>query len=353
MDTLNPNAFQMTTFSVLVVVPTLNESAHIENVIDSVMSGAPPDARLVVADGGSTDGTVEKVTRMALQDRRIRLVHNPARIQSAGINAAVQAEGDGADFLLRADAHAIYPPFYCRDLLDEIKTVDADAITVPMETLPKGGFATGVAAAQNSVLGTGGSAHRVAGSGGRYVEHGHHALMRIESFRAVGGYDDSQSHNEDAELDQRLIQSGARIWLTGRTRIGYVPRDTVAGLFKQYRAYGKGRAQTVLKHRLRPRLRQLLPLLVAPAVAAGVAAPVLGALTGLPWVWLTLPAIIWAAICLGYGLVLAVRKGDAAVAWSGPAAMTMHLAWSIGFLETFLQRRFRRPFSVSTDEARN
>ena len=42
------------------------------------------------------------------------------------------------------------------------------------------------------------------GAEGHWADHGHHALMRISAFRAVGGYDESFSHNEDAELDYRL-----------------------------------------------------------------------------------------------------------------------------------------------------
>lgn len=338
MDTLHTEVFQKTRYSVLIVVPTLNEAAHVETVIARLLDGAPADSRLVVADGGSTDGTRETVTRLAMDDPRIRLVHNPGRIQSAGVNAAVRAEGDGADYLLRADAHAVYPEGYCRDLVEEIGRVEAAAVTVAMDTLARGGFSTGVAAAQNSLLGTGGSAHRTNG-GGRYTDHGHHALMRLDAFRAVGGYDERQSHNEDAELDQRLIRSGQKIWLTARTRIGYVPRGTAGGLFRQYLAYGRGRATTILKHRLRPRARQLAPLAVAPAVALLGAGAVAAAATGeAAWFWtLGLPALAWATVCLGYGALLALRARDAAVLWSGPAAMTMHLGWSLGFLLRLLR----------------
>ncbi len=334
MDTLNTAAFQKTRYSVLIVVPTLNEAAHVEHVIDTLLAGAPMDTRLVVADGGSTDGTREKVTRMALQDPRVRLVDNPARYQSAGINAAVRSAGTGADYLLRADAHAVYPPDYCRDLIEEIRSVDAASVTVPMQTLASGGFSSGVAAAQNSFLGTGGASHRV-GGGGRYIDHGHHALMRLDAFRAVGGYDATQSHNEDAELDQRLIASGARIWLTGRTCIGYLPRSTASGLFRQYRAYGQGRAMTVLKHRLRPRPRQIAPLAVAPAVALAALGSA-GALRDPLWLTLAVPALLWALVCLGYGMILAWRQRESAVAWAGPAAMIMHFAWSVGFLERMM-----------------
>ena len=43
---------------ILVVIPTLNEAAHIENCLRSLLSG--PDlagVECIVADGGSSDGT--------------------------------------------------------------------------------------------------------------------------------------------------------------------------------------------------------------------------------------------------------------------------------------------------------
>ncbi|OYU75514.1 MAG: hypothetical protein CFE32_14035 [Alphaproteobacteria bacterium PA3] len=203
-----------------------------------------------------------------------------------------------------------------------------------MEPVGTDAFTTGVAAAQNSLLGTGGSAHRIGlpgGAGGRFVDHGHHALLRLADFRAVGGYDPAQSHNEDAELDHRLRRTGCKIWLTDRIRIRYLPRRSLGALFRQYRAHGRGRATTVMKHRLALKPRQMAPALVPVAMvcalAGGSLAPVA---TG--WLWLALPAALWVGLCLGTGAVLALRARCRAVLWSGPAAMAIHLGWGMGFL---------------------
>src|SRR5207247_3665518 len=100
----------------LVVIPTLNESDTIVGVLEALAADPPPDAalRFVVADGGSTDGTIECVREIAAQRCDVFLLHNPQRIQSAAVNRAVFAHGDGADVLIRCDAHAIYPSGYCR-----------------------------------------------------------------------------------------------------------------------------------------------------------------------------------------------------------------------------------------------
>ena len=75
---------------VLVVVPTLNEASHIDEVLDALLQSAPAFGSflLVVVDGGSTDHTVARVEARSQSDPRIRLIHNPARVQSAGINLA-------------------------------------------------------------------------------------------------------------------------------------------------------------------------------------------------------------------------------------------------------------------------
>jgi succinoglycan biosynthesis protein ExoA len=214
-------------------------------------------------------------------------------------------------------------------LIAEARLTGADSVVVSMDTRGENAFQSAVAAAQNSVLGTGGSAHRLAGEG-RWVDHGHHALFSLNAYRTVGGYDESFSHNEDAELDLRLSQLGGRIWLTDKARIGYYPRSTPGALWQQYFSYGRGRARTVLKHYTPLKIRQALPLAVAPAVATLALAPFFWAFA--------LPALVWMMAALSYGALLAVKRRDPAIALSGPAAMIMHLGWSTGFWAQLFSR---------------
>jgi succinoglycan biosynthesis protein ExoA len=308
---------------VLIVVPCLNEAAGIARLIARLLDDdGLADPLLLVADGGSTDGSREIVAAIAARDRRVRLLANPGRLQSAGVNLAVRAMGGGRPWLVRVDAHADYPRGYVSRLIAEARRTGADSVVVAMETRGHTPFQRAAAAAQNSRLGTGGAAHRLGARAG-WVDHGHHALFSREAFEAVGGYDESFSHNEDAEFDVRLSGEGGRIWLTDRTRIIYHPRRTSGALWRQYFIYGKGRARTALKHRTRLKPRQAAPLAVAPAVLA---------LGFTPLFWpLAAPAVLWAAAATAYGAALGLRARDPAVLMAGPAAMIMHFAWSSGF----------------------
>lgn len=314
----------------LIVIPTLNEAAVIARVVARVLDDEGlVDPLVVVADGGSRDGTRAIVGEIARRDPRVRLVNNPGRLQSAGLNLAAATVGGDRPWLVRVDAHADYPKNYASSLIAEALRTGASSVVVSMLTVGVTPFQRGAAAAQNSLLGAGGSPHRLA-SAGRWVDHGHHALFSLAAFEAAGGYDETFSHNEDAEFDLRLTRQGGRIWLTDKVRIRYHPRRSPAALWKQYFSYGRGRARTALKHYVPLKLRQALPLAVAPAVLSALLSPLF---------WpLAVPALAWATGALAFGAVLALLQGDAAVLLAGPAAMVMHLAWSTGFWAHLLAR---------------
>lgn len=318
---------------VLTVIPCLNEADHIASLIACLLAD-PANQRIVVADGGSTDGTRAIVEGIAAGEPRVILLDNPDRIQSAGINRAVARFGSDATWLARVDAHALYPDNYVTRLLATAEAQQVDAVVVGMVTQAPNGFARpfaqGVAAAQNSRLGTGGAAHRTGAAAG-LVEHGHHALMRIAAFTAAGGYCEAMPCNEDAELDLRMSAGGARIWLAPDVPVTYFPRGTARGLFRQYWRYGAGRATTVRRHRRPLKLRQALPLAIAPACLLALAAPFAPLLA--------LPALSWALLCQGWGLALAVQERRADVAWAGTAAMIMHFAWSAGYWKQEISAR--------------
>lgn len=313
--------------SPLIIIPCLNEEKFIASLVENLVADtADLSPVIVIADGKSTDRTAQISKELTEKFPNVVYLLNEKRLQSAAINLAVQNFGDGKEVFIRIDAHADYPSGFCQTLIAEQKETSADSVVVAMNTVGKDGFQKAVAAAQNSKLGNGGSDHRNTVGNGKWVDHGHHALMRIESFRAVGGYDEDFSHNEDAELDIRLTKSGYKIWLTGKTDMTYYPRSTSASLYRQYYKFGEGRAKTVLKHKMIPRIRQMIPVGVAPAVVLAA----IGFLFSIS-IFKT-PFYLWALICLSYGVFMAYGAKDKDIILSGWAIMVMHFAWSVGFI---------------------
>jgi succinoglycan biosynthesis protein ExoA len=312
--------------SVSIIVPALNEEKYIRDAITSLIpADESVDYELIVLDGGSTDRTPLIVNEMARLNPRIRLEPNPARYQSAAINRGAKIAKPESSIIIRADSHAEYPPGFVAGLARELRERNVASVVVPMRTSGIDFLQRGIAAAQNSRLGNGGALHRIANRS-RYVDHGHHAAFERMTFLAVGGYDESFTHNEDAELDIRLGNSGARIWLCSDLAISYFPRNSLRALARQYFNHGSGRAKTILKHRRPPKVRQLLPIGVLGMNMLSLA-------SGLGFGWpFFLPGLAYMGVCLSGGLVSALANRDPAGCVAGPAAMIMHQSWATGFI---------------------
>lgn len=318
--------------SILAVIPTLNEEAHIEDCIRSLMAGDErlKDIILVVADGGSRDCTLDIVKGLMVEFPNLKILNNPRRLQAAAVNLAVKTCAlDVMCQLVRCDAHSIYPENYILQVVGSLLETKASSVVVPMDAIGQTCFEKANAWIVDTVLGSGGAAHRAGHTSG-YVDHGHHAGFDLSMFRAVDGYDESFSHNEDAEYDQRVAEAGGQIYMDADIRVAYIPRGSVTKLAKQYFNYGKGRARNVRKHGQSLKIRQAVPIFALLASLFGMlAAPIF------------LPALI---LPLGYVgvLVLAsvyivIKKKSLCGLFAGLASGTMHMSWAAGFLSQSLQ----------------
>ncbi|WP_217363044.1 glycosyltransferase family 2 protein [Roseicella sp. DB1501] len=323
---------------VTIVVPTLNEAGYIESCLASLVRQWPAAAcEILVIDGGSRDATLALVeafaSRHPVPDHpSIRTLPNPQRIQSAAVNLAARLASPRSTILIRADAHASYPSGFVRRCVADLLRTGATSVVVPMrnEAQQGHGLQRAIATAQSSRLGNGGSAHRARPRSG-FVDHGHHAAFDRHFFLSIGGYDESFTHNEDAELDHRAQRAGGRVWMCAEEAVTYYPRKDLPALARQYYRHGAGRARTLLKHRLRPRPRQMAPVMALGGSLAGLLGTAIEPMLGLA-------AAAYPAACLGWGALQAARARDAWLLAAGPALLTMHLSWATGFLRSAARR---------------
>src|SRR5215469_5496978 len=121
---------------VLMVIPTLNEEAHIEGVIANLQADRGcTEALIVVSDGGSSDRTIAIAERIASADPRVRVLTTVQRLSTgASVNRAVEYFGDGRTWLVRFDAHAGYPKDYASRLVAKVIETGASSVVVPMFT---------------------------------------------------------------------------------------------------------------------------------------------------------------------------------------------------------------------------
>jgi succinoglycan biosynthesis protein ExoA len=313
------------------VLPTLNEERHLEHCLRSLLDDPYPRDRLeiLIVDGGSSDRTVAIAQGLEQEFPFLRVLHNPRRLQSSAFNIGMRAADPRAAILMRCDVHAEYPAGFLTRGARSLEATGAAVATYADSPKSSGCFQAAVAFAQNTPLGVGNAWYRLGGTS-RFVEHGKHGCFRRDAVEAVGGYDENFSHNEDSELSLRLIDQGGKVWLDAGLTVHYYPRTNPGGLVRQYFLYGRGRAQTVRKHRIAPRLRQLAPVLLVLGEAT-----ILALAPFAPGLLLAFP--IYAASLIAAALYGAIRTRNPCVLLSPLAFTIMHHCWGLGFLGKLLE----------------
>ena len=307
-----------------ILLSCLNEEKRIGAAIESLLDGHfRTRGEMIVLDGGSTDRTREIVEGFIGQGWDIRIVHNSGRIQSEGLNLGLR-EARGA-FIIRADAHGIYPPRYaerCLEMLARPDVANAGGIMSPEGEKP---VQKAIALAMRHPVGVGDAKYHLGNYQGCYAGVYLGAFKR-EIFDRVGGYDPSVHPNEDADLNLRILATGAKIWLDGSLRVTYFPRDSFRTLFAQYFNYGRGRARTTLKHRRFTSWRQVLPPLLALSMIGAIGLAFVRPLF-LLWIGLYLAAVLAAAVTARFE----PKPARSIRFLVFPAFVIMHLAWGLGF----------------------
>ncbi len=247
------------------VIPCLDEEDHIEAVVRAAMRQSYPRelSEIFVVDGGSTDRTRAIVAELEREDPRVVVLDNPGRYQSAGMNVAIlRARGD---VVVRMDAHADYADDYVASSIAALRRTGALNVGGAARARHRTAFQRAVCAALASPLGFGGSAYRDPRREG-FVESVFNGAFRREAFELAGLYDPEAVTNEDAELNQRILEAGGRVYLSRDVVVHYYPRSSPVALARQYFAYGQGRARTLKK---RGRLLSIRPVVPFAALASG------------------------------------------------------------------------------------
>jgi len=325
-----------TAIKVTIVVACRNEIAHIRGLLDSILHQEFHGWgwEVIVADGMSDDGTRDILQAYSARHAEVRMIDNPGRIVSTGLNAAIRAAR--GEIILRMDAHTRYAPDYCALCLSTLESTGADNVGGPARTNASGKYARAVAAAYHSRFCTGARFHDVNYEG--WVDTVTYGCWRKSTFDRIGLFDENLVRNQDDELNLRLVRAGGRIWQNPRIMSWYSPRTTLSGVFRQYFQYGFWKVAVIRKHRIPASWRHLVPALFA-LLNVGLLAGFLVARLNNSAGWTLAFAALWSAMlaCYGAANLLASAAAARASGWDLffylPAVFaTYHFSWGLGFL---------------------
>jgi glycosyltransferase involved in cell wall biosynthesis len=308
--------------AVSVILPVLNEEAHLEDSILAILSQDYQGSfDVILALGPSRDRTNEIANALVARDARVKLVANPTGKTAAGLNLAVAASQ--SPVIVRVDGHAEIPKNYLTlavEILRETGAVNVGGV-MAAEGITK--FEKAVARAMRSPLGVGASRFHTGGAAGE-ADTVYLGSFRREAINQAGGFDERYTRAQDWELNHRLRKNGGLIYFDPRLQVTYRPRPTLRKLAKQYFQYGTWRRVVSRSHSGTINMRYLAPPLTLLGCAISI---ITGALFN-PILYL--PAAVYALFVAVSSLAISrsIREFISLLA----IIPTMHFAWGAGFI---------------------
>jgi dolichol-phosphate mannosyltransferase len=212
------------------ILPTYNEAENIEPFVAAVRDKLPSEARILIVDDGSPDGTGEIADRLAAEHEGLDVLHRPRKeglgpAYIAGFRAALEG---GAGLIVEMDSDFSHEPAYLPRLLEAMDRAD---LAIGSRYVAGGG------------VGDWGPLRRaISRSGSAYAR----LVLGIEVNDATAGFkcfrrevleaidlDSVQSHGYafQIELTYRALQHGFRV-----VEVPIVFRDRSRGTSKMSRA---------------------------------------------------------------------------------------------------------------------
>ncbi len=315
--------------SVAIVMPVLDEEAHLESAIERLLAqDYQGEIQIVLAVAPSGDRTQVIAAELAERHPSLSVVANPSGKTPSALNAAIGASQ--SEVVIRVDGHALIPVDYVRIGVETLNASGADNVGGVMLAQGLTPIQKAIAAAMTSKFGVGGAAFHVGGAEGEALTV-YLGCFRRTALERVGGYDESMVRAQDWEMNHRIRETGGKIWFTPDMVVIYRPRSSLRALASQYFGYGTWRREVARRYRETISLRYL----AAPVLVSGVVLGLLLVLIGLTasqqllvWVGL-IPLLVYSLGVIAASLV--TRAGINRVLLLAVFPI-MHFSWGLGFL---------------------
>jgi glycosyltransferase involved in cell wall biosynthesis len=262
---------------VSVIATVLNEQAAIERLLRSLEGQSRPPDEVVVADGGSTDGTLDTLRAWAGSGQLpLRVLRKPGANISEGRNAAIAAAT--GDVIAVTDAGVRLEKGWLEALVAPFDTDRPDRFVAVVS----GWFVADPQTPFETAMGATVLPHLSEVKAEKFLPSSRSVAFRKVAWEAVDGYPEWLDYCEDLILDLLLRDLYGPFVFAPEARVHFQPRSNLQAFFKQYYRYARGDGKADLWRR-RHAIRYLTYLVGGPLL-------VVLALLHSPWWWLALLA---------------------------------------------------------------
>ena len=240
---------------VSVIATIKNEEGAIRRLLDSLRTQTRPPDEVIIADGGSTDGTLEILRDYAARgDLPIEVLIRPGDNISQGRNAAIKAAQ--GEIIASTDAGVRLSPNWLADLTAPFKEeAPPDVVSGFFLPDPQTVFETALGATTLPVL-----ADIVPR---KFLPSSRSVAFRKSAWERVGGYPEWLDYCEDLILDFALRDAGYRFAFAPTAVAHFRPRPSLRAFARQYYRYARGDGKADL-WRVRHAVRYGTYLLLLP-----------------------------------------------------------------------------------------
>ncbi len=313
---------------VSVVIPMFNEIGMIEKCIGSILNQTYPTDKIeiIVVDGGSMDGSRNKVLELIHLHPNIRLYENPQRITPRSLNTGIKnAQGE---IVIILGAHTTVKDDFIYQNVTHMQKMGVKCVGGTQVNVGENDLHRAIGYAMASPFGFPSAPYRFR-KREKFVDTVVYAAYHKQLFDEIGYFDEELLISEDAEFNWRIRKAGYQIYYTPKIVSYYYPRRNIKELVKQLFRYGILRVNVIKKHIDAIKLVHVIPMILI-LLCVGL---LIGGFFNSIYLLTLLGILTFYFIgIISASFAISMDKGLKYVFILPIIFISMHLSWGLGFI---------------------
>lgn len=318
---------------VSIIVGVMNEAETVEASLRSILNIEYPNFEIIIVDGGSSDGTVDRVRALAQGNRKLHLIEQEGYLSAARNAGARAAKGE---IFAYTDADCIVTRTWLRHLVAPL--VQGTSVVVGVggpnviSDKVQNVWTSVLKLVLDTFIGSAGSV-QVRSARDEYVRSvsGSNSAFRAATVREFGGFDERLSSCEDADLCARMVKRGHKLRFVTEAIVYHLRSYHNLGNFGHHMyGYGRGRGEAILlkpRTDMNPTAAAILTLIVSETVLI-VSAVMFGGVAEAIFVAFTAAYFI---LVLSTSIIIA--RGNFKTSLAAAAGfLVLHISYATGLL---------------------